>query len=191
MNLFARASRVESCVDDGMWAHREFALTEYSLSVDARKRVNCATDAVDGFVKINHGLYVKIPLFARVGLALTNAFYWVLAWKLLRSTGEASETKTTRGWKCRAKRETDGGAWNACYQECLMILSARAICVVRTRFTFCSFSASPPLRRRIIFTSSVWIERFRGRRAQRAIASNFVDSRYLELVRRSRLRRSR
>ena len=51
-------------------------------------------------MRINHGLYVEIPLFARVGLALTNAFYWVLAWKLLRSTGEArakrSEAKTTR-----------------------------------------------------------------------------------------------
>lgn len=195
---FRRRVGVESRVDDGMPAHREFALTEYSVSVDARKRANCATDAVDGFVKINHGLYVEIPLFARVGLALTNAFYWVLAWKLLRSTGEArakrSEAKTTRRWKCCAKRETDGGAWNARYQECLMILSARVICVVRTRFTFCLFLASRPLRRRTISTSSVWIERFRGRRAQRAIASNFVDLRYLELVRRqrrSRLRRSR
>lgn len=198
IDLSAGASGVESRVDDGMPAHREFALTEYSVSVDARKRANCATDAVDGFVKINHGLYVEIPLFARVGLALTNAFYWVLAWKLLRSTGEArakrSEAKTTRRWKCCAKRETDGGAWNVRYQECLMILSARVICVVRTRFTFCLFLASRPLRRRTISTSSVSIKRFRGRRAQRAIASNFVDLRYLELVRRqrrSRLRRSR
>mgnify|MGYP003305579045 CR=1 FL=1 len=79
-----------------MPAHREFALTEYSVSVDARKRANCATDAVDGFVKINHGLYVEIPLFARVGLALTNAFYWVLAWKLLRSTGEARAKRRRR-----------------------------------------------------------------------------------------------
>ena len=98
IDLCARASRVESRADDGARAHREFALTEYSVSRDARKRANGATDAVDGFVRINHGLYVEISLFARVGLALTNAFYWVLAWKLLRSTGrrERSGAKTTR-----------------------------------------------------------------------------------------------
>ena len=110
-----------------MPAHREFALTEYSVSVDARKRANCATDAVDGFVKINHGLYVEIPLFARVGLALTNAFYWVLAWKLLRSTGEAraKRSEAKRSEAKRRRRAVGNVARN------LRLTAVRGTCVIR------------------------------------------------------------
>ena len=122
IDLCARASRVESRADDGARAHREFALTEYSVSRDARKRANGATDAVDGFVRINHGLYVEISLFARVGLALTNAFYWVLAWKLLRSTGEA---RAKRSEARRRRRAVGNVARN------VRLTAVRGTCVIR------------------------------------------------------------
>jgi hypothetical protein len=94
------SSRVELLVIDGMLARRGFGamgLTEYSISRDTRKYARGATkDAVDGFVRINRALCVEIPLVARVGLALTNGFYWCLAWKLLRSTGAPRSETTTR-----------------------------------------------------------------------------------------------
>lgn len=97
----ARASPVETRVRDGMRAHRELGAVrriEYSVSGDAKKCAWSATKdatAVDGFLKINHGLYAEIPLFARAALALTNGFYWYLAWKVLRSSG-AQDAKRNR-----------------------------------------------------------------------------------------------
>ena len=38
------------------------------------------------FAMMNYELYRRIPLSARVVLAATNAFYWLLAWRLARAT---------------------------------------------------------------------------------------------------------
>lgn len=69
-NIFVRCAR-----RDGRRATK--------MTSETPKMVN---EEKEAFAVMNYELYRRIPLSARVLLAATNAFYWLLAWRLARAT---------------------------------------------------------------------------------------------------------
>lgn len=63
-------------------AHRD-GRRATKMTSETPKMVN---EEEEAFAVMNYELYRRIPLSARVLLAATNAFYWLLAWRLARAT---------------------------------------------------------------------------------------------------------
>lgn len=63
-------------------AHRDGRRTMQTVSETPR----VTSEGKEAFAVMNYELYRRIPLSARVLLAATNAFYWLLAWRLARAT---------------------------------------------------------------------------------------------------------